>query len=353
MLRAGSQPTLREVEMPRGGAVLVTLAAEGWLVGSVPVGGGELLIQPRDEGSVSINGQAYRGRYRFVPVGGGRFDVVNDVDVDGYLKSVISRELYWNWEEETYKAQAIVARTYAIYEAKTSGNKGYWDLYPDQRSQVYGGIAAETNKSRMAVDATRGIVVAYGPGGDEHIIKTYFSSCCGGVSQSAADAFGDGYIVPLSDQNRQGWCSASPKYNWGPVVIGKDELTRRFRLWGAKKGRAERSMATVARLDIQSLSRFGRPVRFLVTDVRGNRYSWNGEEVRWAINTDAGEGTTVYSSFFKIIDEPNQIRIVEGHGSGHGVGLCQWCAQRQAMQGVRHEDIVLFAYPKAKLVRAY
>ena len=48
---------------------------------------------------------------------------MNDVDVDGYLKSVIPVELYTAWEEETYKAQAIAARTYAIYESKTAGTQ--------------------------------------------------------------------------------------------------------------------------------------------------------------------------------------------------------------------------------------
>ena len=61
----------------------------------------------------------------------------------------------------------------------------------------------------------------------------------------------------------------------------------------------------------------------------------------------------LFSSFVKVITDAENVRFVEGHGFGHGVGLCQWCSERRAEEGMRHEDIVLAAYPHAKLVRAY
>jgi len=44
---------------------------------------------------------------------------------------------------------------------------------------------------------------------------------------------------------------------------------------------------------------------------------------------------------------------LRGHASGHGVGMCQWCSEIRAEAGMRHEDILISAYPRAKLVRAY
>ena len=197
------------------------------------------------------------------------------------------------------------------------------------------------------------MVVAYGDTGRERIFKAYFSSCCGGISQSATDAFGDDYIPPLGDQNVQSLCSASTKFNWGPVVVRKDELTRRFRIFGARRERPEKAMAAVSRIDIQGVNRWGRPTRFIVTDAKGARYSWNSEEIRWAVNTDATKDTTLPSGFFKVINDQDQVRFVEGHGFGHGVGMCQWCSEARAELGMRHEDIVLAAFQKARLVRAY
>ena len=47
------------------------------------------------------------------------------------------------------------------------------------------------------------------------------------------------------------------------------------------------------------------------------------------------------------------IVVINGRGFGHGVGMCQWCAEARARAGMRHEDILLAAYPGARLLRAY
>jgi len=360
-VKAESEMTALRLNMPFDSDATVVLTSEGWQISGVRVPGkGELTIWPSEEASVSVNGRAYRGKFRFVPVGGGTtttFDVVNDVDIDSYLKGVLARELLRGWNEETYRAQAIVARTYALHESRMRGRDNHWDLFADQRSQVYGGYADETARSRQATEETAGIVLTYGQPGRERIFKTYFSACCGGVTQSAADAFGEPYIVPLSDQNLQGLCSQAPRYNWGPVEITKAELTRRLRAYVSKRERREVNIATIAKLDIQSLNRFNRPIRFIATDENDVRYSLSGEELRNAINGNADKDNPqrVNSSFFKVINEPGSdvIKFVEGHGHGHGVGLCQYCSEARADAGMRHEDIILSAFPRAKLIRAY
>ncbi len=354
LVKAGSDASPRRVQL--GSGVRVTLSNGRWQVGSVGFGSGELSLTP-GTGPISLNGVSYRGSFRLVPSGSGStFDVINDVDLDGYLKSVVSKELYRLWDDETYMAQTIVARTYALYELKTTGQGRGWDVYADTRSQVYGGLDAETSKSRSAVENTSGVVAAYGVTGREKIFKAYFSSCCGGVTQSAADAFNDAWSQPLSDRNNGSLCNASPRFNWGPVSVDKTELTRRIKLWGQRKDRAVQNMSDVARIDVQAVNRFGRPVRFMVTDARGTRYSLGGEELRWAVNTDAPDrDTTLFSSFCRIIndDATRTIRFVDGHGHGHGVGMCQWCAQAMAENGVRHEDIVIRSFSGARLARAY
>ena len=344
----------RPLNVPRKQELLVLRTRSGWRVGDTRVDANELTLLPASGGVLSINGKPYRGDCRLVPVGAGAFDVVNDVDLEGYLKGVLAKELYRDWHEEAYKAQCITARTYALYEMKTAGVRRHYDVHTDTRSQVYGGIGGENGLSQQASDATAGVVLAYGPTGQEKIFKAYFSSCCGGISQSAADAFAERPFPPLSDQNVGVRCNNSEMFNWGPLVFTKDDLTRRFRAWGAAKNRPERDMAPLARMDITHANRWGRPVRFALTDARGQRYSLSGTEVRFAVNSTAGaNGQTVPSSFFTPLDQPAVIRFVDGHGFGHGVGLCQHCAQAQAESGVRHEDIVLGAFPGASLQRAY
>lgn len=354
-IREASGASPKPLKVARQQPIVIRRAAAGWQVGSLNVNARELTFLAAGEagGHLTINDKPYRGECRLVPMSSGRFDVVNDVDIDGYLKGVVAKEMLPDWHEEAYAAQAIAARTYALYELKTAGSGRHWDLHPDVRSQVYGGIGGESGKSRRAVDATAGVVVAAGSRGSERIFKAYFSACCGGITQSATDAFGDPFSPVLAERNVGTRCNISPRFTWGPVVIRKDELTRRIRAWGAARGRPEQNLAALAGIEIARANRYGRPVRFFLVDTRGQRYHIGGTDLRSAINTNATKDTEVHSSFFNPSNEPATIRFVDGHGYGHGVGLCQWCAQAQALRGTRHEDIVLDAYPGSSLQRAY
>jgi len=357
-----SRPTLtvastaagaRKLALVEGQPAAITFTGNGWQIGSVNVPGDDLTVTPDVDGTININGEFYRGKFRLVPTSPTSFDVVNHVDAESYLLGVLARELLRDWNEEAYKAQAIVARTYALYEARTQGPGKHWDVHPDTRSQVYGGVKAETGKATEAVDATRGIVAAAGASGSEKIFKAYFSACCGGVGQSAYDAFGDAYSPVLSERNVGGLCNISPKHNWAPVTIDKPELTRRIRSWGEARNHPIAGIQAVDRIDVESVNRFGRPVRFIVSDVSGQRYSLGSEETRWACNADRKGGPQLLSSYFKPVNQPAEIVFTEGHGHGHGVGMCQWCAEAMARRGIPAEEIVRISYPKSVLVKAY
>jgi hypothetical protein len=119
---ADSQP--RRLEFPGGASVPLTLSPSGWRIGSSVFASGELTFQPEVIGSVTVNGAPYRGSYRFVPVADDKFDVINDVDVESYLMSVVSSEMLRDWHIEAYKAQAIAARTYALSSAPAAAAWG-------------------------------------------------------------------------------------------------------------------------------------------------------------------------------------------------------------------------------------
>lgn len=343
----------RKLGVSSGQTVTLTLGESGWLINGIDAGAGVMEMTQASDGSVAINGLPYRGTFRFVPVAAGRFDVVNDVDVENYLKGVLARELFNDWHVEAYRAQAIIARTYALYEVKTNPTGRHWDLHPDVRSQVYGGMKAETEKATAAVHATRGAVVVYGPEGQEKIFKAYFSSCCGGVSAAAGDVFGGQTIPPLDARYNGNACSLSTRFNWGSVVVSKSELTRRLKAWGASNGHAIASMPGIANIEIATSNQFGRPRRYLVTDTSGQQFSLLAEQMRWAVNTDAPGGVSVYSSFFTPVVVGTDIHFTEGHGHGHGVGACQWCMQARALAGDPHGTIVTKNFPTAKVVVAY
>jgi len=208
----------------------------------------------------------------------------------------------------------------------------------------------QSTTSRDAVDSTAGVVAAYKTDRGYKIFKAYFSSCCGGITSSAADAFNEPNIKPLSARYVGPVCKDSKRFLWGPVVLTKPELTRRFRLWGNARGHAIKELGDVVSVDVLTTNEFGRPTRFIVTDSKGTRYALSGEEFRWGVN--AG-GVMLNSSFVKPINEATTVRFAEGHGWGHGVGMCQWCAEAYAEAGMAHEDILVKSFPGTTLKRAY
>ena len=336
----------RDIELTYDGT---TWRCGEWSLSNTP----SLRIDPAADGAVAVNGSPYRGSYTIEGTGPNKIDVINEVDVENYLRGVLARELFADWQPEAYKAQAVIARTYALYEIRTNPTGRSWDLNPDERSQVYGGMKAETAKATAAVAATQGMVVAYGQAGGERIFKAYFSSCCGGVAASAADVFNEPATPPLSAHNNGRTCAISPKFSWPAVAFSKAELTRRIRAWGTKQGRAEATLPGVRTIEIASLNAFGRPRSFVLTDMRGQQYLLTAEQMRWAINSDPNGGPTILSGYFRPVDAGDSIRLDDGHGFGHGVGACQWCMQGRALAGQPWQTIVTSQYPQSVLVRAY
>ena len=94
---------------------------------------------------------AYRGSLQFRPDGRGGVETVDAVGLDDYVRGVVAEEMPSSWAAQALEAQAVAARTYAI--TTTAGATGY-DLYSDTRSQMYGGVHAETAATDSAVAAT-------------------------------------------------------------------------------------------------------------------------------------------------------------------------------------------------------
>jgi SpoIID/LytB domain protein len=118
----------------------------------------------------------YRGSLQFTVVAGA-LQTVNAVGLDDYVRGVVAAEMPASWPAAALEAQAIAARTYAITDS-VAGN-GY-ELYDDIRSQMYGGVRAETAATDAAVAATSGQIVTY----HGAPATTYFFSSSGGHTEN-------------------------------------------------------------------------------------------------------------------------------------------------------------------------
>ncbi|MFW5682933.1 MAG: SpoIID/LytB domain-containing protein [Phycisphaeraceae bacterium] len=335
----------------RGGAFRIRDAAGRsgrWRAGSLAV---------RASGGVAVDAVAYPGTMR-LRVRGGGVDVVNHVPLEAYLPGVLEKELFSDWHPRAFEAQAIAARSYALFEM-AGRSASHYDVESTVRSQVYGG--ASTNpRARAAVRATRGEVLAF----EGRIVPAFFSSTTGGRGQDAAVAFPNvADIAPLRGRDRGEWGSISPSWRWGPVRRQLDTLSRRLAGWGAATGHEIASLNRIAAIAVTSRSRSGRPAMFRVTDESGARYALRCEAFRFACNHaadgDPSRGLPAIpadqrlkSSDLSITREGGAV-VFRGRGYGHGVGLGQWGAQHLATAGYDARAIVGFYYPEAVVTRLY
>jgi SpoIID/LytB domain protein len=146
-----------------------------------------------------------------VSASGKSLSVVNSVPIDSYVRGVVSNEMPKDWPLEAVKAQAVAARSYALAHKKGAA----FDVYPDTRDQVYGGITTETPVGDQAVAATRRQVLWY----DGKVATTYFYSSSGGMTASIADVFAGAKPVPYLVSVPDPFDTASPWHSWGPMTI--------------------------------------------------------------------------------------------------------------------------------------
>jgi stage II sporulation protein D len=193
------------------------LAVDGQTTaGALP---GPLLFQP---GAAALGlKHRYRGSIQ-IDVTAGKLRAINMVGLEQYLYGVVPSEMPFTWLPEALKAQAVVARSYALATRRT----GAFDLYADTRSQVYLGIEHEKPSTNAAVNATAGQVVLY----EGQVAKTYFFSTSGGRTMSAEDAWGEPvpYLVSVPDP----YDSISPHHDWGPLVFTGAKLAKVLKMKG-------------------------------------------------------------------------------------------------------------------------
>lgn len=152
-----------------------------------------IIRSTKADGLVYTKRKWYRGALQIVN-NGNSLTIINDIDLENYLKGVVPSEMPSSWNYESHKAQAIAARSYAVSNMGKRGKYGY-DLKDSDEDQVYKGASAETKRTNKAVESTRGQVLVY----DNKVIRAYYHASAGGETLSAKDVWGMNlpYTVPV------------------------------------------------------------------------------------------------------------------------------------------------------------
>ena len=307
-------------------AFRVEPGADGLLANAQPVGpiwhfeanGADSVVRA---GSYRVRGSL---EVRRVPRG---LQVVNRVALEAYVAGTLGREIPAGWEREMFKAQAVVARTYALNQ-RTRRSRRSFHLAADTSGQVYGGVDAETPVVLAAVRATRGQYLSYN--GDP--ILAVYHSASGGRTASAQEVWGQAlpYLVSIPVEGEED----SPDAYWR-ASVSRTTLGRAVASLGIRVG-------SIRELRVEERSPSGRAQRLRVSDGEVSR-EFDAGGLRSAL----GE-LVIRSTLFEIRTDGDRFVFV-GAGHGHGVGMSQWGGQAMAKKGADYREILAAFYPGTEL----
>jgi stage II sporulation protein D len=277
--------------------------------------------------AVYVNNKPYRGLAELVVADKGIL-VVNQLPLEEYLVGLINCEISSAWPIEAVKAQAIIARTYAL-NRKISRIASPYHLESSVIDQVYEGCLIEDSRARRAVSETEGEVLTFGGA----VIQAFYHSSCGGRTEASENVWGTSlpYLKGVDCQ----YCLTSPSATTWEYRLSLKEIEERLRSSGHKVSGLYDVRAGV-------LNSRGRLKQVALLASRGGGMI-SGEQFRKAV----GYGV-IKSTRFTLKNVKNEISF-SGSGNGHGVGLCQWGAKQRALDGFVSREILSYYYPGTEL----
>jgi stage II sporulation protein D len=323
---------------------VVTSTSSGLKIGQTVYPVTRLEIVPHQSPSVWVNGHQYRGRMRFFRRSGGGVLAVNVLPMHEYLASVVDSEMPISFGVEARKAQAIVARTYALDVINKDEGQDY-DLFASTSSQKYQGVryrdgtrelAGESEASRNIVRETTGLVCLF----QGKLFRTYYSAVCGGQTTEGSATFRDAVAalksVPCD------YCREATRYRW-KTDLATSEVAEKLTAYFRAKGKTFGKLRSI-KLVRGDPSQGTEIPEFEVHD--GQR----GLRISAAVLRRQLPAGTLESPFFSVTERGGRLYF-EGRGHGHGVGLCQWGARGQALQGRTAIEIIRYYYSGSQVSR--
>lgn len=268
-----------------------------------------------------LNGKGYRGNFELHTVLG-KIHVVNVVNIEEYLYSVVPSEMPSSWNIEALKAQAVASRTYTYYYLLKDDSKKIYDVDATTSFQVYKGISSEAESSTAAVRETSGVIMVY----NHAPVLAYFHSTSGG--KTADDKYvWQGEDLPYLAAVKCTYSKESPHYEW-QLKLTIDEI----------EAAIKRKYNRVGRIRGLSFKKFDdRVYEVIITHDQGT-ITMSGNDFRMIVSP-----SRLKSTYFRSEKKGNTLYI-SGRGWGHGVGMCQWGARGRAEAGQDYSKILSTYY---------
>jgi stage II sporulation protein D len=302
----------------------VTAYRSGILLGGIRCHSFKILVKIEDTEGLSVDNRNFKGDIRLIAKDS-RITAVNDIGLEDYVKGILYHEVSHYWPMDALKAQAVVSRSYALYQRRENASQPF-DLTNDTYSQVYGGATSERYRTNKAVEDTRGEVLLY----QRQVVPAFFHATCGGHTEDVSLLWN--LKMPPLKGVACDFCKESPHYQWH-LVMTLEELQEKLSAAGKKfKG-------------LENISVAGRDPSGRIIDLSfgtgGLAQKIPAKDFRNLI------GPKLLRSTNFEVTVVNHDVVFEGKGWGHGVGLCQWGAYFMAKQGYTYSQILHYYYPQS------
>jgi stage II sporulation protein D len=296
-------------------------------------------------GLLSYGNDKYQGMFKVITnPKGDSCDIVNEIPMEAYISSLLTKEMNPKWPIEALKAQAVAARTYALHKIRTQqvtkelGNEAYYDLESSEKHQVAGNFFDTTDSTNEASLNTKGEVLVTESGKIEPI---FFHAKCGGrtlrpdqVWHNKEEGYESVNCPFCHDIGPKGWNN----------TISRSRL-KSFFLWASEKGHLKEKLSgdfSSIILVPDGIDKF--TVNFYIND--------RPYIVEKALLRNYFGRVLFPSNTFSVKAQGDGIAI-SGEGLGHGVGLCQMGAFAMAMRGWSYKKILAHYFPGHVLKKLY
>ena len=311
-----------------------------------------------------IEDRQYRGRIE-VSVANGGFTLVNEVNLEEYLYSVVPSEMMLSFPDEALKAQAVIARSFALYRTQyvRPHREDGFDLCDSQHCQVYKGASNEWEKTTRAVDETRGEVLY----SNEKITSPLYHSNCGGHTQSSKDLKGWGdveyltgvvdaskqVVFPTSPLDLEKWIKSQPSAYCSTPASGNKAEFRWFRVIPINllqdKINRHKKIDSIKSIIILKRNPSGHVHSVMVSGTQDTLLIEKEHEIRRLLGLGPLRSNLFWIETKLTGTGVPQEFIIYGGGWGHGVGMCQSGAGGMARRGASYQEILKHYYKNTEI----
>jgi stage II sporulation protein D len=303
--------------------------------GEVYAGIYQITIVPDDKTTILVDGIQYKGNISIFTMND-KICVINEVDIEDYLKSVVSIEVENQLPTEVNRAITIAARTSAMYQIMSNPNS-FWHVKAEKTGYEGYGATLRSREIEDAIDATYNLVLCCNAGENQQpkldksnlFIALWHPHCAGKTAtyktifrQELGHMFDQGIDSPIAetDRNRTVW----------RIATKKDKLAKALEM--------ERLTQIKVFTDKSSRKIYG--IRF---SSGSQTKDLNYFELKKLF------GDKLRSNDFTLTFNDQEVNLV-GYGEGHSVGICLYTAQKMATNGDDAAKILNFFFPNTTII---